>query len=210
MASRMTGGWMAKLRKEHLSFFVVVLGLGLFLLALLVGAPLLQQDSKGTADGGELAEDSPARMVSDPQIPADFLPEKLHMPELPDPTERALDQQQDLSAKESENTQVVGPILDGLRVDTVGLRTPQDIQQVAFALPDAPDQIAPGMISMRRFGERTGRSGTSGRRGGGGIGGGGFGDGPRCHPRRPGDLRDPRNPIGGPLPLIGRTIVYRR
>jgi hypothetical protein len=201
----MTDGWLAKLRKERLPFAVLVVGLGLFLLAFLLGAPLLQHDPEGVADGDGLADDAPGRMVSDPQIPADFLPEKLRTPELPDPTERALDQQQDLSVKESENAEVIAPVLDGLRIDTVTLQTPQAVQ-VALALPDAPDRIAPGMISLKRFGERKGSSGTTGPR----VGGGGFGDGPRCHPRRPGELRDPRNPIGGPLPLNGRAIVHRR
>ncbi len=209
MASQMTDGWLAKLRKGHLPY-AVVLGLGLFLLAFLHGAPLLQQAPEGIADGDKVAGDSPVRMVSDPQIPADFLPEKLNTPELPDPTERALQElPTEASVKESENTGIFAPVLDGLRVDTVILRTPQAVQ-VALALPDAPDQIAPGIITMRRFGEGTGRSRPTGRRGGGGVGGGGFGDGPGCHPRRPGVLRDPRNPIAMPLPIIGRTIVFRR
>ena len=207
MASPMTGGWLAKLhKKEHLPY-AVGLGLGFFLLALLLGAPYLQQAPEGIADGDKVADDSPVRMVSDPQIPADFLPEKLNTPELPDPRERALQEQPVVSVKESENSQVIGPVLDGLRVDTVTLRTPQAVL-VALVLPDAPDHITPGIITMRRFGERTERSRATGLRGGGG--GGGFGDGPGCHPRRPGSLRDPRNPIALPLPIIGRTIVFRR
>ena len=206
MASQMTGSWLAKLRKERLPY-AVGLGLGLFLLALLLGAPYLQQIQEGIADGDEVAGDSPARMVSDPRIPADFLPEKLNTPELPDPRERALQEQPEESVKESENTRVIAPVLDGLRVDTVSLKTPQAVQ-VALALPDAPDHITPGIISMRRFGEGTGRSRATGRRIGGG--GGGFGDGPGCHPRRPGSLRDPRNPIALPLPIIERAIVFQR
>ena len=49
MASRMTDGWLAKLRKERLPFAVLVVGLGLFLLAFLLGAPLLQHDPEGVA-----------------------------------------------------------------------------------------------------------------------------------------------------------------
>jgi hypothetical protein len=96
--------------------------------------------------------------------------------------------------------------LDGLHIDTVAVPSPA-VVQVALALPDAPDQLAAGTISLRRFGEGSGRPGRSGR-GWGGFGGIGMGDGPRCHPQRPGFLRDPRNPISGPPPVIERAVGY--
>jgi hypothetical protein len=99
--------------------------------------------------------------------------------------------------------------LDGLRIDTVAVQSPA-VVQVALALPDTPNQLAPGTISLRRFGEGSGRPGRSGRRGMGGFGGIGMGDGPRCHPQRPDFLRNPRNPISAPLPVIERAIGYPR
>ena len=205
MASKPTGGWLAKLRRENLPLAVALQGLGLFLLAFLLSAPPSQQEVDDSAAGGWLAEESPARAVSDTLIPADLIPEQLRMPRFPDPSELAKQRQPAPSVQESENS--AGPSLDmdSLRVDTVSLRAPQ-VVQAALLLPDAPDQLAPGTISMRRFGEK-GKSGRTGQRGWGGIGGigvggEGFGDGPRCHPRRPGVLRNPHDPISGPPPTV--------
>jgi hypothetical protein len=211
MASLTTGGRLAKLRKENLPLVVALQGLGFFLLAFFIIAPANNHDMEDSAIGsGWLTDNSPVRLA-DTQIPADLSPEQLRLPRFPDPKERILERQPVPSGEESEDSLGAIGFMDSLRVDTVAVHSPA-VVQVALTLPDAPDELAPGTISLTRFGDGTGRAGLAGRRGRGGIGGFGgigMGDGPRCHPRRPGVLRNPRNPITGPPPIIDRVSETR-
>lgn len=206
MASKSTGGWSATIRKENLPFVVALQGLAFFLLAFLLGTPPPHHDSEDASTAGWLRDAQSPQLVSDSQVPTDLIPEQLRLPRFPEPEERTLERQPAAAEEDSEVTAGATSALNALRIDTISYSTPTMVQ-VALALPDAPDEIAPGMISDRRFGEGTGRPGRKGRRGWGegigGIGIGDMGDGPRCHPRRPGFLENPRNPITGPPAVIG-------
>lgn len=206
MASKSTGGWSAMIRKENLPFVVALQGLAFFLLAFLLGTPPPHHDSEDASTAGWLRDAQSPQLVSDSQVPTDLIPEQLRLPRFPEPEERTLERQPAAAEEDSEVTAGATSTLNALRIDTISYSTPTMVQ-VALALPDAPDEIAPGMISDRRFGEGTGRPGRKGRRGWGegigGIGIGDMGDGPRCHPRRPGFLENPRNPITGPPAVIG-------
>ena len=216
MASRATGGWLTKLRTESLPLAIALQGLGLFLLAFFINAPVPQDDSEDATAAGRLADDSSVQLASETQIPADLHPEKLRLPRFPNPQERAQQRQPASPEKESEKSPGATSTLNGLRVDTVWLQSPTAVQ-VALALPEAPDRLEEGMISMRRF-DKKGKSGRTGRRGWGGIGGIGvggigMGEGPSCHPRRPGEERliprNPRNPVSDAPPVIGLAIGRR-
>jgi hypothetical protein len=211
MASSATGGWPAKLRTNNLPLAVAVQGLALVLLAFLFNAPP-QQDVEGdTAGTGWLAEDTPPRLISEPRIPADLHPEQLRLPRFPDPKQHLRERQ----PAPPVNPPIEIRTLGALRVDSVSIQAPTTIQAV-LTLPNIPDHLEPGTISLRRFGDGAGRSGRSDGRGWGGIGGvgvggvgvGGMGDGDRCHPVRPGSLTNPRNPISGPPPVIEQTTGY--
>jgi hypothetical protein len=210
MASNATGSWLAKLRKENLPLIVALQGLGFFLLAFIISTPATRPDREGSAmSTGRLTDDASVRLA-DTQIPADLIPEQVRLPRFPNPEERTLERQPVPSGEESEDSLGATSFMDSLRVDTVAIQSPA-VVQVALALPDAPDELAPGGISLTRFGEGTARSGLTGRRGRegmGGFGGIGMGDGPRCHPRRPGAMRNPRNPITDP-PVVGQAPGYR-
>ena len=206
MASKSTGGWSAKLLAENLPVAVALQGLAFCLLAFLLGTPPPHHDTGEAAEGaGWLGDASSAPLVSESQLPTDLHPEQLRLPRFPNPKERTLKRQPAPPESGSEVTSGATPTLNALHVDTISYQTPT-LVQVALALPDAPDRLVPGMISNRRFGQGTGNSGRTGRRGWGGIEGigiGDMGDGPRCHPRRPGFLQNPRNPITAPPPVIG-------
>jgi hypothetical protein len=209
MASGLTGGWLSKIRSsETLPVIVAIQGLGFCLLAFFLTAPPSQHEPDGGVAVATLDNQRPVRLT-EPQIPADLHPEQLRVPRFPDPEEYTLRRQPAPSDDESGESTNADGLLDGLRIDTVSIQSPA-VVQVALALPDTPDQLAPGTISLRRFGEGSGRPGRSGRRGIGGFGGIGMGDGPRCHPQRPGVLRNPRNPVSGPPPVIERAIGYPR
>ena len=209
MASGMTGGWLAKMsNSEALPLIVALQGLGFCLLAFFLTAPPSQHESDGGVAVATLDNQQPVRLT-ETQIPADLHPEQLRLPRFPDPREHTLRRQPMLSGGESGESPSADGLLDGLRIDTVAIQSPA-VVQVALALPDTPNQLAPGTISLRRFGEGSGRPGRSGRRGMGGFGGIGMGDGPRCHPQRPDFLRNPRNPISAPPPVIERAIGYPR
>ena len=212
MASSATGGWSAKLRANNLPLVIAVQGLALILLAFLLNAPPQTDLAEDTAGTSRLAEDTPPQLISEPRIPSDLHPEQIRLPRFPDPKQQV---------QERQPAPPVNPVesraLGALRVDSVSIQAPTTIQ-AALTLPDTPDHLAPGTISSRRFGEGAGRSGRSNGRGWGGIGvgGEGMGDGPRCHPVRPGSLTNPRNPISaGPLmnphnPISGPPMVIER
>jgi len=206
MASKSTGGWSAIIRKENLPFVVALQGLAFFLLAFLLGTPPPFHDSEDASAAGWLRDAQSPQLVSDTQVPTDLIPEQFRLPRFPEPEERTLERQPAAAEEDSEVTAGATSTLNALRIDTISYSTPTMVQ-VALALPDAPDEIAPGMISDKSFGEGKGRPGRRGRRGWGegigGIGIGDMGDGPRCHPRRPGFLENPRNPVTGPPPVIG-------
>ena len=91
MASQTTGKTssvtMGSWRKlESLPLVVALQGLGLFVLAFLIGAPpssnLLAGDTVGFA--GYASSDS-VRTTSDSQVPADLLPEQIRLPKFPNP-----------------------------------------------------------------------------------------------------------------------------
>ena len=205
MASSATGGWPAKLRVDNLPLVIAVQGLAWVLLAFLFNAPPqidLAEDPAGTS---RLAEITPPQLISEPRIPSDLHREQIRLPRFPDPKQQV---------QERQPAPPVSPVetraLGALRVDSVSIQAPTTIQ-AALTLPDTPDHLAPGTISLRRFGDGAGSSGRDRGRGWGGIGGvgtGGMGDGPRCHPVRPGSLTNPRNPISGPPPVIERVAGY--
>lgn len=205
MASKSTGGWSAKLRVVNLPLVVALQALAFCLLAFLLGTPPPHQGTEQAAAGGGRPERArPSPWIAESQVPADLHPEQLRLPRFPDPKERIIRREPAPPDNGSESASGVASALNALRMDTVPYQTPT-LVQVALALPDAPDHLAPGMISARRFGDGLGSSGRRGRRGWGGIEGigiGDLGDGPRCHPRRPGFLRDPRNPISDPPTVI--------
>ena len=208
MASRSTGSWLAKIsNSETLPLIVALQGLGFCLLAFFLTAPPSQPEPDGSVAEATRLQDQQHVRLTETQIPADLHPEQLRLPRFPDPEEHTLRRQPTYAGEESGESPIADGLLDGLRIDTVSISSPA-VVQVALALPDAPDQLAAGTISLRRFGEGSGRPGRSGRRGMGGFGGIGMGDGPRCHPQRPGFLRDPRNPISGPPPVIERAVGY--
>jgi hypothetical protein len=214
MASHSTGGWLAKINnRETLPLVVALQGLGFCLLAFFLTAPPSQPGPDGSvAEATRLQDQQPVRLT-ETQIPADLHPEQLRLPRFPDPKERTLQRQATRSSEERGESPYADGILDGLHIDTMAIRAPA-VSQVALALPDAPTQLAPGTISLRRFGEGSGRPGRDGMRGvgfggiGGGYGGVGMGDGGRCHPQRPGFLRDPRNPVTSLPPVIERAVGY--
>ena len=208
MASRSAGSWLAKIHNsETLPLVVALQGLGFCLLAFFLTAPPSQTEPDGSVAEATRLQDQQYVRLTETQIPADLHPEQLRLPRFPDPEENTLQRQPNHAGEESGESPIADGLLDGLRIDTVSISSPA-VVQVALALPDAPDQLAAGTISLRRFGEGSGRPGRSGRRGIGGFGGIGMGDGPRCHPQRPGFLRDPRNPISGPPPVIERAVGY--
>ena len=205
MASSATGGWSAKLRANNLPLVIAVQGLALILLAFLLNAPPQTDLAEDTAGTSWLVEDTPPQLTSEPRIPSDLHPEQIRLPRFPDPKQQV---------QERQPAPPVNPVesraLGALRVDSVSIQAPTTIQ-ATLTLPDTPDHLAPGTISLRRFGDGAGRSGRGDGRGWGGIGGvgtEGMGDGPRCHPVRPGSLTNPRNPISGPPPVIERVAGY--
>lgn len=206
MASNATGGWPAKLRANNLPLVIAVQGLAWILLAFLLDAPPQKELTGDTAGTSRLAEYTPPPLLSEPRIPADLHPEQLRLPRFPDPIQQVQKRQPAPSANPVE-TRALG----ALRVDSMSIQAPTAIQ-AALTLPDIPDHLEPGTISLRRFGDDgRGRSGRSDGRGWGGIGGVGtgvVGDGPRCHPIRPGSLTNPRNPISGPPPIIEQVAGY--
>lgn len=208
MASKTTGGWSAKLRTDNLPLAVALQGLALFVLAFLLSTPPKHHDAEGmSADVGRLLADPSNRVISETEVPADLHPEQVQLPRFPDPNQLRL-RQSAPPVEHNEATSDTTTTLNALRINTVSHQAPS-VAEVALALPVTPDRLAPGSISQRRFGAGSGRSGWTGRRGG--IGGmGGRGDGPRCHPRRPGVLRNPRNPITDPPPTTERAVGHLR
>jgi hypothetical protein len=169
------GGWR---RSDTLPLVVALQGLGLFVLAFLLGAPPSTDQVAGdTAGFAGLADSQSVRMTSDSQVPADLLPEQIRLPRFPNLDERAPRQQPAPISEDEQEASNPGLNLTALRVDTVAFDAPAAVQ-VALALPDAPEELIPGAISQARFGDGKGRPGKRGREGGwGGIGVTGIGRG---------------------------------
>ncbi len=183
MASQVTGttssitmgSWRSS---ESLPLVVALQGLGLFVLAFLIGAPPSADQVAGdSASFAGYASSESVRTASDSQVPADLLPEQIRLPKFPNQDERAPRQQPAPISEDQQEASNPGLNLTALRVDTVAFDAPAAVQ-VALALPDAPEELIPGAISQARFGDREGRPGKRGRKGGwGGIGVSGIGRG---------------------------------
>ena len=183
MASRVTGNMsaitMGSWRKsDSLPLVVALQGLGLFVLAFLIGAPpSTDQVARDAAGFAGYASSESVRTASDSQVPADLLPEQIRLPKFPNLDERAPRQQPAPISEDQQEASNPGLNLTALRVDTVAFDAPVAVQ-VALALPDAPEELIPGAISQARFGDGEGRPGKRGRKGGwGGIGVSGIGRG---------------------------------
>jgi hypothetical protein len=166
------------------------------LLALFLGAASPARDEAGV-DGVALAGSLPVQAASDTRVPDDFLPEQIRLPEFPDPDE--LTREQSDPMENEQDTRSAGLSLAALKVDTVAFHAPRPVQ-MALTLPDAPDQLTPGTISMSGFGNR-GRTSREGGWGGVGVGEVGIG--------RVGGGTCGRNP-SGPNPIVERRTGFPR
>lgn len=192
-------------RTENLPLALALQGAGWALLAFFVTVPALDLVPERNSVGGVTAADTEARRIADVQVPTDLLREQLPLPRWSEPREPA-SRPDTVASEEQSRDPVSVPALDALRVDALTVQAPT-VTQAALALPEPPDRLVPGTISTRAFGEGEGRPGRVGGGGGwGGFGPGAMGEGPRCHPRRPGDLRDPRNPIYGTPRVVGGQL----
>ena len=180
MASQATGKMSSstKRRLDSLPLVVALQGLGLFVLAFLIGAPPTTDQVAGdTAGFAGYTSSASVRTASDSQVPSDLLPEQIRLPKFPNQEERAPRQQPAPISNDPQEASNPGLNLTALRVDTVAFDAPAAVQ-VALALPDAPEELIPGAISQARFGDGEGKPGKRGRKGGwGGIGVSGIGRG---------------------------------
>ena len=185
---------------DTLPLAVALQGLGLFVLAFLIGGSPTDQAAGGSTGFAGYANSELVRMASDSQGPADLLPEQIRLPKFPNLDERAPRRQPAPSPKDPQEASNPGLNLAALRVDTVAFDAPA-AGQVALALPDAPEELIPGAISQARFGDGSGTPGKRGRKGGwGGIGvsGIGRGSGGACG----------RGGSSGPPIIIERSFGY--
>lgn len=191
------GGWLDR-SKSRLALFAALAGLGLLVCALFLGAPFSLMEEPGPLEAGVIAGSQPVWTALDTEVPADLLPEEIRLPRFPSPDE--LKRQERDAPSEDREDRKDSPSgsfsLTALKVTRVRFQTPMPTQ-VAFALPEAPDQLMAGVISQARFGDGAGRAGRRGREAGwGGVGVGGVGIG------RVGGGTCGRNPAGP-------TIIHR-
>ncbi|MFQ5790185.1 MAG: hypothetical protein ACE5JI_06865 [Acidobacteriota bacterium] len=209
MASKVTGNVsLGAWKAGGLPPALALQGLGLFMLAFWLGPPSARVDmGRDAKEAGSLFNSPPVRVASNAQVPADFLREQIRLPRFPNSEKATSERQLAPDGGERPETGATGPSLDVLRVDSVALQAPA-VVQVALALPNVPDHIAPGAISLTHFGEGGGRPGRRGRVGGwggsGGVGIGGVG------PAGSGGGGCTRNPAGGLGTIVERSIGYPR
>ncbi len=173
------GGWRKGLWSDSLPLVVALQGLGLFVLAFLLGAPSSTEQAEEDATGfAAFAHSSAVPTVSDSQVPTDLLPEQIRLPRFPNLDELAPKRQPAPDNQDMQEASNPGVSLAALRVDSVAFDAPEAVK-VALALPDAPELLTPGSISQASFGDGQGRLGRKGREGGGGWGGVGISGGGR-------------------------------
>ncbi len=147
MSSTTTRSWR---RLDSLPLVVALQGLGLFVLAFLIGAPPpTDQVSGSTAGLAGYASSESVRTASDTRVPADLLPEQIRLPKFPNQDERAPRQQPAPISEDQQEASNPGLNLSALRVVSVAFDAPAAVQ-VALALPDAPEELIPGAPFRRR------------------------------------------------------------
>ena len=122
MSSTTTRSWR---RLDSLPLVVALQGLGLFVLAFLIGAPPpTDQVSGSTAGLAGYASSESVRTASDTRVPADLLPEQIRLPKFPNQDERAPRQQPAPISEDQQEASNPGLNLTALRVDSVAFDAP--------------------------------------------------------------------------------------
>jgi hypothetical protein len=173
------GGWRKGLWSDSLPLAVAFQGLGLFVLAFLLGVPSSTDQVEENATGfAAFMHSLTVPTASNSRVPTDLLPEQIRLPRFPNLDDPAPKRQPAPNHQDMQEASNPGVSLAALRVDSVAFDAPEAVQ-VALAFPDAPELLTPGSISPASFGSGQGSPGRKGREGGGGWGGVGISGGGR-------------------------------